>query len=411
MMNHSTPSRTTHLLRLLPPGVRDIFGDEAARLTLVHRAAEETFWRWGYAPVVLPTFEYYDVLARGFDEQASGQMHRFIDAQGNLLALRPDLTVPVARLVASRLVQEPPPVRLAYVAPVFRYVEPRAGQQREFREIWQAGVECVGVNNADADAEIIALHVATLQAMGVPRFQLNLGHMGFVHGVFDALDNQPPNLAAIRRAIDRKNRHILAEELDRAGVRGAARAALEALPTLWGQGDVLERAAALAPTPRARSAIERLQQIVARLEAYGVRDFVTIDLGEVRGMHYYTGITFETFAPHSGYPIAGGGRYDNLLALYGYDAPAVGFAVFTQRVLDVLEAENAAPDVPRPDALMVACGHAECLADLQRRRAAGQRIELDLSSRSPEGTRRKAAARGIGAVLVCGEWQEVAHGD
>nr|WP_290665285.1 ATP phosphoribosyltransferase regulatory subunit [Ardenticatena sp.] len=407
----SQPPQRNHLLRLLPPGVRDIFGDEAARLTILHRRAEETFWRWGYAPVVLPTFEYYDVLARGFDEQTSGKMHRFIDAQGNLLALRPDLTIPAARLVASRLTHEAPPVRLAYVAPLFRYVEPRAGQQREFREIWQAGVECVGVNNADADAEIIALHVETLRAMGLPRFQLNLGHMGFVHGVFEALETSPPNVAAIRRAIDRKNRHVLAEELDRAGVHGPARAALEALPTLWGQADVLSRAATLAPTPRARSAIERLQHLVERLEAYGVRDSVTIDLGEVRGMHYYTGITFETFAPHSGYPIAGGGRYDNLLALYGYDAPAVGFAIFTQRVLDVLDAEGAPPATPRPEALMVACGHAACLADLQRRRAAGAHIELDLSSRSPEATRRKAAARGIRAVLVCGEWQEVTHGD
>ncbi len=393
--------------RLLPPGVKDIFGEPARHLTRLNQALSACFERWGYEPVIPPTFEYFDNLMRGFDETFSREMYRFVDPQGHLVALRPDLTVPVARLVATKLYDQPMPLRFFYTAPVFRYVEPRAGRQREF---WQAGAELIGANTPEADAEIIALHVATLEASGLSTFQVNLGHMGFLHGILAHLDELPPNMGAIRRAIDRKNRRILAQELEQAGLKGPVRAALEELPVLWGGVEVLERAAQLAPNGQAKAAIERLRAVHALLHAYGVAERVTLDLGEVRGMNYYTGITFETFAPGSGYAIASGGRYDTLLERYGAPLPAVGFAVQVEQVLFILEREQALPSEPPADALMVFCGHAACLADLRARRARGERVLLDVRRRPPEEVAEEAVRRGIPAVLVCGQRQEVARG-
>lgn len=389
--------------KLLPPGVKDLFGAPARSLSRLGRTLSDLFERWAYEPILPPTFEYYDNIARGFDEDFSDEIYRFIDQKGHLLALRPDLTVPIARIVATKLYDERLPLRFHYAAPVFRYVEPRAGQQREF---WQAGVELIGTDSPAADAEVLALHVAALDAAGLERFQVNLGHMGFLRGILADLDT-PDNLPLIRRAIDRKNRRILAEELDAAGLEGTIRDALEALPTLSGGAEILQEASRLAPNGPAGAAIERLRKVYSQLEGYGVAERVTIDLGEVRGMDYYTGITFETFAPGSGYAIASGGRYDDLLDRYGASLPAVGFAVAIEHVLLVLQQEGLVSDDAHVDALMAHCGHAACLADLQARRARGEHIELDIRGRTVEELRSAAARRGIATVIVCGDVRSI----
>lgn len=389
--------------KLLPPGVKDLFGTPARNLSRLSRTLSDLFERWAYQPILPPTFEYYDNIAQGFDEDFSDEIYRFIDQKGHLLALRPDLTVPIARIVATKLYDERLPLRFHYAAPVFRYVEPRAGQQREF---WQAGVELIGTDSPAADAEVLALHVAALDAAGLERFQVNLGHMGFLRGILAGLDT-PENLYMIRRAIDRKNRRILTEELDEAGLTGTTREALEALPVLSGDAEILDQASRLAPNGQAGAAIERLREVYTQLEGYGVAERVTIDLGEVRGMDYYTGITFETFAPDSGYAIASGGRYDDLLDRYGASLPAVGFAVQIEHVLLVLQQQGLAAQEAHVDALMVHCGHAECLADLQKRRARGEHIELDIKGRTVEELRSAAARRGVAAVIVCGDVQPI----
>lgn len=390
------PSR---LQRQLPPGVKDLFGGAARRLVRLSSALHALFARWGYAPVLPPIFEYYDNLVAGYGPEHSAELYRLVDPQGHLLALRPDLTVPIARIAATKLSDAPLPLRFSYVAPVFRYVEPQAGRQREF---WQAGAELIGADSADADAEMIALSVATLdEGLGVPRFQINLGHMGFLRAILAETDLSARALALIQRAIDRKNSRSLERELAEAGLHGPLADALLALPELWGGAEVLDRADELTPNQAAGEAITRLRAVYERLVAYGLGERITLDLGEVRGMEYYTGVTFEAFAPGSGYAIASGGRYDHLLARFGADRPAVGFAVQLERAMLVLEQEQGSEPVPPPDALAQACGHPECLASIIRRRTEGQTIELDVLNRGPADLRAEAAHRGIPEVLLC----------
>lgn len=404
-MTKRQPSGPTAPQRQLPPGVKDLFGSAARRLVRFSGVLHALFARWGYAPVLPPIFEYYDNLIAGYGPEHSAELYRLVDPQGHLLALRPDVTIPIARIVATKLADAPLPLRFSYVAPVFRYVEPQAGRQREF---WQAGAELIGADSADADAEMIALLVATLnEGLGLARFQINLGHMGFLRAILAETDLSSRELALIRRAIDRKNSRSLERELHAAHVDGPVAGALLALPELWGGPEVLDRADGLTPNQAAGHAIARLRDVYERLTAYGLGERITLDLGEVRGMDYYTGVTFEAFAPGSGYEIASGGRYDDLLARFGANYPAVGCAVQLERAMLVLEQQQGREPLPLPDALAQACKHAECLAPIIQRRAQGQTVELDVLNRPPTALRADAARRGISEVLVCRRASEV----
>lgn len=386
------------LSRQLPPGVHDIFGGAAHQLRNLSSSLHHLFDCWGYTQVLPPTFEYFDNVMRAFDEEFAARIYRFIDPDGQLLALRPDLTVGVARLVATKLYDQPMPQRLSYVAPVFRFAEPNNYQPRQ---LWQGGWELIGVASPAADAEVIALMITALEEAGLEQFQLNLGHTGFVRATLNETKINEPLRAELLRAIDRKNRKVLWQTLQKAGIEGQARTLLGTLPELWGGQEVLQKALSLAPNRLAVEAIEYLQAVFELLEAYGVTERVTIDLGEVRGMDYYTGIIFEVFAAGSGFTIASGGRYDKLLARFGADLPAVGGMIKLEHVINILNQTYGSPTRPIPDALHQQCDDPRSMRTLLKRRRHGERIELDLKGRSLEELYAEAARRGIPEVIPC----------
>lgn len=390
---------TTHdrLPRQLPPGVRDLFGAPARALTRLSAELRDLFERWGYSEVVPPTFEYYDTVMRAFDDGFAAGVYRVVDPDGHLLALRPDLTVPVARLAASKLYTQPMPLRMSYVAPVYRFT-PRQGVRR--RELWQAGWELVGAHTAAADAEILALLIAALGVAGVADFQINLGHMGYARAVLDAAALPALQREPVERAIDRKNSRVLQRALNRAGTTGPARAAVEALPELWGEAEVLDEAERLSPGGAAADAVGHLRQVVEALAARGVAERVTIDLGEVRGMDYYTGITFEVFAAGSGQALASGGRYDDLLGRFGQALPAVGAMIELERLLE-RRAGSTEDGLTAPDILVAACTHAACLARMQALRDGGRRVVQDPLGLDRAALVKRAAEQGIPQLLHC----------
>ncbi|MDQ7030195.1 MAG: ATP phosphoribosyltransferase regulatory subunit [Ardenticatenia bacterium] len=234
-----------------------------------------------------------------------------------------------------------------------------------------------------------------------------------MQGILSQLETPPPNLDYIHRAIDRKNRRVLAHELDRAGLHGRVREALEGcLQTSEAGAGGAGAAARLAPNGRAQAAIERLEHVYTLTQAYGVAHRITPDLrrSACANRTALPGITFEVFAPGSGHAIAAGGRYDTLLERYGPSLPAVGFAVQVELVLLILERKDALPDRPPADALMACCGHAACLADLRARRALGERILLDVCARPPKACDRELRRWRYPTVLICGQQQEVPRG-
>lgn len=311
--------------RQVPVGVRDQTPDEVARRRGLEHRLRELFARWGYAEVATPTLEFLETLVRGTGSTMTDRWLKLVDSGGEVLALRPEMTVPLARLAATRLLPAGDvPLRLAYVAPVFRGQERGSGQLREFT---QAGVELIGVPGIEGDVEVIALAAAALQEAGLARPSLSLGHAGFLRGILSTLP-QP----AAEAAQDLLYRRAFAE-LDRVVPPGFALQVLRQVPTLRGEG-ALDRAHALARTPESLGALETLGEVLEGLRAHALDVAVEVDLGLIRDFDYYSGVVFEAHAAMAGQPLLGGGRYDGLLARFGAPAPATGFAVGVDRVLD-----------------------------------------------------------------------------
>jgi len=364
----------------LPHGVADLFFNDAARKRAVERMLADTFARWGYSEIIPPMFEYYESLAAEAGPQLREEMYRFFDRDGRTLALRADFTIPTARIVGTKLFDRAMPLRFFYVGPVFRYEEPQAGVRREFT---QAGIELIGAATADADAEAIALAMTALRAIGLDEFRFTLGNAAYLQATTRDLALSDTDDLALRDAIRRKNTPALARLLDALALDAAHQHALAQLPALWGGAEVLDRADCL--NDDARAAIDHLRAVLARLAQFGLQDFVTLDLAENRGMAYYTGILFEGFVQGLGFAVASGGRYDNLIAHFGHNIPAVGFAIGVERVMIARKAHaTIALDV-------VAQTHSARVADA---RARGEIVEVDILNREDDALREYARVRG-----------------
>ena len=311
--------------RHLPTGVRDQAAGEVAARRWLEGRLRELFARWGYVEVGTPTLEFLDTFIQGAGAGIADRLLKLVDSGGEVLALRPEMTVPLARFAATRLLPSGElPLRLAYVAPVFRGQERGSGRLREFT---QAGVELIGADGVDADVEVIALAAEALQAAGLPQPSLSLGHAGFLRGILSTL----PEPAA-ETARDLLYRRAFAE-LDRVVPPGPALEALRLVPTLRG-ATALDRARGLAIAAESVDALQTLGTVLAGLEAHELGVAIDIDLGLIRDFDYYSGTVFEAHAARAGQPLLGGGRYDGLLARFGHPSPATGFALGVDRVLD-----------------------------------------------------------------------------
>jgi len=365
------------LVRQLPHGLTDIFFEQAAVKAELERVLQVVFQQWGYNRIVLPTFEYYDSLATGANPQLKEEMYRLFDREGHVLALRPDMTVQTARVVGTKLYDQALPLRFYYVGNVFRHEEPQAGRRREFT---QAGVELIGAASAEADAEILTVAISVLKALRMPQFQINLGQVAFLQAVLSDSRLENGELRRLEQVIDRKNDVELEHTLRQLGISGDAARAIRSVPHLCGGEGVLDEAERLSTNAAARQAIERLRRVYGLLGVEGVAEHIILDLGEVRSMAYYTGITFHGYVAGLGFSICSGGRYDGLVANFGADMPAVGFALGVERSMLVTQ-----PQVDiAPDLVMTACEHPGCHALAAQARARGLRVEVDVLGRSGE---------------------------
>ncbi len=301
--------------------------DEMRELRRLQRALAETFERYGYGEVATPTIEYHDVLARG-DERGAPAAYRFFDEDGRLLALRTDMTVPIARLVATRLAGSKPPFRLSYLGNAYRAIRPQRGQMREFS---QAGVELIGVDAPEGTAEVIEVLAASLDAAGLTRAVIGLGDADLYGQLLAEHGVAGERRDSIRRFLARHDLVGLEGEVDELGLAPEARDTLLTLPNLRGGPEVLDRARELGGVAVDR-AIKRLASTHQALLARGVADRVQLDLGLLRDLGYYTGAIVEVYDPAVGHVLGGGGRYDELVGRFGWSLPAAGFALYLERV-------------------------------------------------------------------------------
>ncbi len=377
----------------LPRGVQDWFLADAARRADIEARIAQVFRAWGYGQIIPPTFEYYENLALGLSASVQEATYRFLDHRGHTLALRPDLTIQTARIVGTKLYDQPMPLRFFYVEPVFRYIEVQAGRQREFT---QAGIELIGASTPAADAEVVALAVEALRAAGLTDFRVSIGHINFFRALLAEAGLSPDAAETVQEAIDRKSRTSVRAALN--GNHAPAMRALEELPTLVGGPEILDRARDLAPWPAAQAALDNLAAIYDWLGRAGLAEPIIIDLAEVRGMNYYTGLTFEAFASGMGFALLNGGRYDHLVGQFGPECPSVGFALGVDRLMMALGESQWAEHLP--DVLVAYSDDPTCLAALAHLRASGRRVEMDVLCRDTSALLDYAQARGIPAVLV-----------
>jgi len=388
--------------QLIPSGTRDWLPREAVRLREATAGVLAEAARWGYREVVTPTIEYLDVLVRGEGADAADRLFKLVDRGGELLALRPEMTTPVARLAATRLRDEPVPLRVAYAGWVFRGREAASARLREFP---QAGCELIGPQSVDADAEIVALAVGALRAAGASGFSVSLGHVGFLQGVLAGLDLPGDDAAGVRALLYQKDFVGLRDLLERHRAPADRLDALMALPALRGAG-ALEEARRLVHTPEGQGVVRDLERLGEALAAHGVDDAVTIDLSIIRDFDYYTGIVFEGHTAALGAPLLGGGRYDRLLDRFGVPLPATGFAIRLERVLaaEIAGTPDDAAQAWVPDAVVAAeagCG-AEAAACARALRARGFAVALEVLGRPWEQVAAEAARRGVARAILVG---------
>src|SRR5262244_2659994 len=379
----------------LPKGAKIYLPDEAAQKRRVEAELWNVFRKWGYREIVTSTYEYFDVLAQGTDQALQERMFKMVDREsGRLLALRADVTPQIARIVASRMREEPKPLRLAYVTNVFRYDEPHVGRYREFH---QAGVELVGLPNPEGDAELIAMTVESLQ--------LDVGQAEFFRGLLEDLALDGGRSAELRSALGRKDLSALERIVAGLGAPAAAGELLLALPSLYGRADVLDRAERLVKNPRSEAALKNLAEVYRLLTVYGLAESVLLDLGEVSGFDYYSGVHFEAYVSGLGAPLAGGGRYDHMLARFGYDCPATGFAFEVGRILLAMESQGVVATLPGPFFFNTAftADKTSALALSRRLRDMGATVARDILSRGLDDSLDYARHQRARRVIVIGE--------
>jgi len=318
----------------IPPGTRDILPDEMRELRRLSHALIEVFERFGYGEVATPTIEYEEVLARG-DEGGAPLAYRFFDERGELLAMRSDMTIPIARLIANRYAAGEPPFRLCYLARVYRAVRPQRGQMREFT---QAGVELVGASAPDGTAEVVEVLTAALDAAGLTRAVIGLGDADLYRQLLDELEVHAEARDRLLACLAAHDLVGLEAEVRTLELPAEGRETLCRVPGLRGGPEVLERARALggAATERATG---RLAETLEALRARGVTDRVQLDLGLLRDLGYYTGAILEVYDPALGHILGGGGRYDELMGRFDRPMPAAGFSLYLER-LHVAQAEE-----------------------------------------------------------------------
>ncbi|QUV81289.1 ATP phosphoribosyltransferase regulatory subunit [Chloracidobacterium sp. D] len=352
----------------LPAGVTYVLGPEVRRRRTIERIVFETFHGWSYEEILLPVYDAYALFAQSTGSHPAEATYCFTDVEGELLALRPDLTSLVARTVATRCRDWPRPIRLCYGGEVFRNTH---AARRVASATWQLGAELFGNDRLEADVEVLLVALEALERLGLEEVQVLLGHAGILAGVAEELELSAGQRETLRQLIDRRQYAALETWLRE-----------QSAPALWrdllsvhGQSAALHHLRAQTRNDHILAALDDLEHVFDVASALGIADRLTFDASAVGRLGYYTGMTFHIYVPGSGLAVGSGGRYDALTRLFGVDEPAVGFQLSLDQLIRVLPTLSVS--MPRTtaldadgDDLTAAFRHArQC-------RRAGERVEI-----------------------------------
>ncbi len=374
----------------LPAGVRDWLPQEYAYKRDIEETIRRVFRTWSYAEMLTPTFESYESLERGLGEKLMQQTFRFTDPLGSQLALRTEMTTPIARVVSARLRNATLPLRLSYIANGFRYEEPQLGRMREFT---QAGAELIGAPGVDAEAEVLFMAIETLEAVGLSDARFDINDAAIVDGILRRSGHDGDDLRRYKELIADRNVVAIEDET------------LRQLTMTRGRDDILRLMRSMCETPESIAGLDRLERILERAGALGYRDRINVDFALLRDLEYYTGFVFEGYIADLGFSLCGGGRYDSLLPRFGYDVPAIGWMVGVERILLALERRRI-DERPRNEVDVLVSGSDAVAA---RERQKGLRVRVDVRNLDRDELLAYAQHKRIPRVIIAraGEIEEI----
>ncbi len=314
-----------------PLGMRDTLPELYEKKYRVREHLADTFKLWGYQLIETPTLEYYETVGAA-SAINDAQLFKLLDKEGHTLVLRPEMTTPIARVAAAKLLEDDLPVRLAYSANVFRAQQREGGRPAEFEQI---GIECLNEETIAADGEVIALLISSLKKTGLAQFQVSVGHVGFAQELFVQILGTNGRADVLRKFLCEKNYVGYREHVQSLNLSSIDKQRLLKLLHLRGGEEVLNSAADIIENGQGKKAISELQELSEVMKDYGFDEHMKFDFSIVSHMSYYSGILFEVSAGNVGFPIGNGGRY-SLIEKFGKKASATGFAVRLDTLLEAL---------------------------------------------------------------------------
>lgn len=383
--------------RYMPEGVKDYVGPEAALKEKIQAEMKKLFESYNYHLIETPSFEYLDVFTVGEESYQQPSLYKLINRQGELMALRSDMTRAIARVVSTQKSTELLPQRYSYMANSFRYPERYQGKMHEFT---QGGVELIGNTSISADAEVIELAVEALRTAGIENFSLHIGSSQFLAYTLEELGLGETCKEKVYEAIIKKDAVKLREVLSRAAIDKEMLELLLELVQSSGKIELLRSVKAKLKGEKIRGVLEDLEELYALLEDYGVSEKVLFDFSLLSYGKYYTGMMFQVFTHGIGTALVEGGRYDKLLSEFGMDLPAVGFGVHINLILQKRMKEEPLDDKQLDRMLVVSTSQTRrvCNETSRRLRSEGKIVENSLTEDLTEAL-AYAKALGMGAVI------------
>lgn len=361
-----------------PDGVRDIYNGECRQKLLLQDRLHEVLAQYGYRDIQTPTFEFFNIFGKEIGTTPSKDLYKFFDKDGNTLVLRPDFTPSIARSAAKYYTEEDMPVKLCYMGNTFIN---SSSYQGRLKETTQCGAELIGDNSVDADAEILAMVVDSMLASGLKEFQISVGHAQFFQGLMEAAGLNEEAEQELRELLSNKNYFGVEELVEGITMEEPLKKLFALLGSFETDIDELAEAKSLAENyPKILSAITDLEKLGTFLRMYGIEKYVSFELGIISDYHYYTGIIFAGYTFGTGEPIVKGGRYDKLLTSFGKDAPAIGFAIVVDQLLNALSRQKINLPVRESHTLILYPEHLmeKAVQKAQRLRKQGGHVSLVL---------------------------------
>ena len=320
-----------------PEGVRDIYSQECSRKQKLQEKLHRVFHQYGFEDIETPTFEYFEVFSKEVGTIPSRELYKFFDREGNTLVLRPDFTPSVSRACATYFNPEKEVVSLCYTGNTFINNSSFRGR---LKETTQMGVERMGDDSPEADAEILAMTVECLLAAGLTEFQVSVGQVDYYKAIFSQTGMSQEEEEELRELISQKNYFGVEELVKNKNMDKSLARVLSQLPQMFGSAEILEKAKSLTDNPQALKAVARLEEIYELLKVYGYEKYICFDFGMVSRIQYYTGIIFQAYTYGTGEPLVKGGRYNQLMKHFGKPAASIGFAIVVDNLLMALSRQK-----------------------------------------------------------------------